>query len=334
MTQDNLTSALSGQSYLTSPLSGEASGLSQPSLSSIPPHEAANAPVFAQTSSSEALYNEVVARVNADPNAAVLRASLAERLIDDNGKVAQTDADVALKDVIHPEQHARSELVVSKWSHPSVGANSVVTFRDTDTGDLYVLMAQKYINAQHPELGLSNVLEVPGGHMEAKSAVGATNPLSSYDYNLATTATRELKEETGLALSDKLATSLGTLSDDKRVIDNPRQGIEENYHFHLEGKLKDLPPVHGSDDVAASFWVKMDDITANRGIGRQDRDSGQWRYHFKDATGKDFAIRDDLGEAIDVASQRLGAPLHETQPSPMIGAGQVSQQARSNDFVR
>lgn len=313
----------------------------QPALTSPLSSGAANESVFlaqaAQTSSparaTEALYNEVIARVNHDPHAAELRESLAARLIDDSGVVAKTHADVAVKDVIHPEQHEHAQLVVSKWSHASVGANSVVTFRDTDSGDVYVLMAQKLLDKQHPELGLSTVLEVPGGHMDAKPAVGGV--LTAYDYNLAGTAARELKEETGLALSEKLATSLGTISDDKRVIKPERQGIEENYHFHLEGKLNDLPPVHASDDVAASFWLKMNDITANRAMGRQDRYSGQSRYHFKDAQGTDFKVRDDLGEAIDVASHRLGVPLRDAQPSPIVvGAGQVSHQVRGNTAAR
>ena len=281
--------------------------------------------------SAEEIYNDLMNRIKNHPDSARIRASIAARLIDDLG-VLNKDADAAIHDTIHPDQHKHEQVVVSKWSHASVGANAVVTYQDVDSGETYVLLAQKYNVKDAPELGLSPVLEIPGGHMDAKPALGGN--VSDYDFNLSKTAARELKEETGLALSDQLATSLGALSDDKRVIESSRQGVEENFHFHMKGHLQDLPQVQGKDDIAASFWVKLSDLSANHSLGRQDRDSGKWRYHARTPEGNVLPIRDDLGEAIDTAAQRLGVPLREEQPSAMVGAGTVSTQSRISQMAR
>jgi hypothetical protein len=85
--------------------------------------------------------------------------------------------------------------------------------------------------------------------------------------------------------------------------------------------------VHGRDDIAEAMWVKLSDITANRSMGRQDRDTGKWRFHYQDAHGQDYPIRDDLGEAIDMAATRLGINLKEATPSPQVGAGVVNRSA-------
>jgi hypothetical protein len=325
----SMESTIAVQPIATSPLSSDG-GIALPSSSRANQH------------SAEQVYDELMARINTNPHAQELRSSLAARLLDDAGALDK-GADVAIKDTIHPEQHQHAQAVVSQWSHPSVRANSVVTFKDVDSGDVYVLLAKKYKDDAHHELGTREDFVIPGGYMAAKPALGA---VGDYDNNLAQTAARELRDEAGLALSEKLASSLGTLSDDKHVAKPDRQGVEENFHFHLEGRKADMPLVAAKDSLAESFWVKLSDIEANHNLSRQARESGQTRYHFKDATGASMAIRDDLGEAIDVASHRLEQPLKEaalmpaTPPTLSIdassaqGEGKLQVASRSAAFGR
>lgn len=298
-------------------MSTEMTFAAQPSLSSPIASDggiALSASSRANQHSAEQVYDELMARINNDPHAKELRSSIATRLLDDAGALDK-GADVAIKDTIHPEQHQHAQAVVSQWSHPSVRANSVVTFKDVDSGDVYVLLAKRYKDDAHHELGTREDIVIPGGHMAAKPALGA---VGDYDANLAQTAARELRDEAGIALSEKLASSLGTLSDDKHVAKPDRQGVEENFHFHLEGHKADMPVVAAKDNLAESFWVKLSDIEANHNLSRQARESGQTRYHFKDASGAAVAIRDDMGEAIDVASHRLEQPLKEAVPVPTM----------------
>ncbi len=267
----------------------------------------------------ERVYDHVMEIINQRPDADRLRASLAARLSDDLTRGAEKP--IALRDTVRPEQHPHAELTVSPWAHPSVGANAVVTFKDTASGEIYLLLAQKYNDRTNPQAGYNPVLEIPGGHMEVRAPEGSTP--KPFDVNLAHTSARELFEETGLALNPILATSLGTVSDFKRATEPSRQGLEEQFHYHMQGDATNLPSVQGKDDVAHAFWIKLSDIKVDRTLPKQERESGRWRYHLHVPQG-DFPIRDDFGDAIELAGTRLGIKLDEISPKTSIIAANAT----------
>ncbi len=249
---------------------------------------------------AESLMSSIVAVVEAHPDPR-LKPSLVAYLADSLG-FSEYGRDAT--DTIAPQTHEHSTVAMSHFDRASVGSNVIVTVADTNTDEIYVLMAQKYKDPKRPELGLQDKLITVGGYMEAHAAEGAPNPSKPYDKNLAECAIRELKEETGIELPENYRPeSLGTRSDYRMTSDPRQHGVTEDFHVNMYGTADNLPEVTAQDDIAALHWVKASTIFKDDTIPPQEHNSDISRFTgvvIDPQTGEDkvMAIRDDHGEPL------------------------------------
>lgn len=240
---------------------------------------------------------------------AIFLESAATRLADDLGMSMYGRQ---FTDRIQPNRNGNKSLEINPWNHTGAGATCVVTATDRATGEIYVLMARKFKDAKHPELGYADDLILPGGYISAKPLEHAE--AKKHDFNLAETAKRELEEETGLRFGENYQPiSLGADSRAGYSNDPRLHTINEFFHFSLplnEGPAF-LPKVEGRDDIAMAGWVKASDIGIRTDLPPQPFGSKLSRFQVNTSQGP-INLRDEHGEyllkAIRQIEQQQGLP--------------------------
>jgi len=275
-----------------------------------------------------------VVEAHPDPR---LKESLAAYLVDSLG-FSEYGRDVT--DTIAPETHDHKTIAVSHFDRTAAGTNVIVTVADTNTDEIYVLMAQKYKDPKRPELGLQDQLITVGGYMEAHAPEGAPNPDKPYDKNLAECAMRELKEETGLELPDGyVPQSLGARSDYGFTNDAREHTVVEDFHVNMYGDVNNLPSVTAQDDIAALHWVKASSIFRDDTIEPQPHGSSTSRFTAEVTNPQTGAtmpmyISDHMGEplekAVGEAVKTLGF-LHSNPEGQANAASNTEPETYGND---
>lgn len=232
---------------------------------------------------------------------AIFLESAATRLADDLG---MSDFGRQFTDRIQPNRAGRKSFEMNPWNHTGAGATCVVTATDRASGEIYVLIARKYKDAEHPELGYADDLILPGGYITAKPLENAD--AQQFDFNLAATAKRELEEETGLDLQGVKPISLGADSRAGYSNDPRLHTVNEFFHFplQLQNGAASLPPVSGRDDIAIAGWVKASDIGIRNDLPPQPFGSKLSRFQVNTAQGP-INLRDEHGEYLLKAIRQI-----------------------------
>ncbi len=266
--------------------------------------------------SDRELYDGITALVSSRP---ALKESLATRLADE---VNTTMYGRAVRDTIAPETHANEYMYLSPYARPGAGAASFVTYTNTTTGQVYVLLGLK------PE----GDLVPPGGYMEVHEPEGGKEGKVS-DPNLMETSRRELREETGLDIDKRFKPkSMGVCSEYGITNDKRLHTIVEGFHYNLFGTTDTPPEVHGLDDLKTAAWVKAEDIFISPATNRQQHGSGESRFLAR-MNGENHMtpIRDHYGEhvihAISMARHSMHQ-LHNARPVSVIQTAQAQTQGK------
>lgn len=126
--------------------------------------------------------------------------------------------------------------------------------------------------------GVPHVLLIRRGGIPGKGTYAVPGGFVDGDEYLLTAALRELREETGLELSD--AEAMSRLKG-QHVFDDPERssrGRVITHAFHFEFPAGSLPDVEGLDDAVEACWVKLSDLPNYR--GRFFEDHGAILRHF------------------------------------------------------
>jgi bifunctional NMN adenylyltransferase/nudix hydrolase len=126
--------------------------------------------------------------------------------------------------------------------------------------------------------GVPYVLLIRRGGIPGKGTYAVPGGFVDGDEYLLTAALRELREETGLELSD--AEAMSRLKG-QHVFDDPERssrGRVITHAFHFEFPAGPLPDVEGLDDAVEARWVKVADLAQYR--GRFFEDHGAILRHF------------------------------------------------------
>ncbi len=120
-----------------------------------------------------------------------------------------------------------------------------------------------------PPGGEDHVLLVKRGGVNGYGQWAAPGGFLELDERLIDAAFRELREETGLVLSDDEARVALV---DTAVLDDPDRAargriITHAFHFHLH---RDLPEVAGADDAQEARWVPVSQLAAMHGTFFED----------------------------------------------------------------
>ncbi len=113
--------------------------------------------------------------------------------------------------------------------------------------------------------GVPHVLLIKRGGVPGKGTYAVPGGFVEAGEYLLTSALRELREETGLQLSDAEALSRLT---GKHVFDDPERssrGRVITHAFHFEFPAGPLPDVEGLDDAVEARWVPLSDLPTYRG---------------------------------------------------------------------
>lgn len=199
----------------------------------------------------------------------------------------------AIQDRVFPETHEHATMYISPYARPGAGAAAFVTYTDTNTGEVYVLLGLKP----------NGELVPPGGYMEPHDPEGG-NPNKPSDFNLMETSRRELEEETGLHVDKSYKPdSLGTNSD-YGIANDPRlHTIVEGFHYSLFGPMEKMPKVEGKDDIQAAVWVKASDIQASRPLTTSPQETQGAKYSVKMGE-KTLPIKEQYGHGVELAVLR------------------------------
>lgn len=266
--------------------------------------------------SDRELYDGIAALVSDRP---ALKESLTARLADE---VNTSMYGRAAHDTIAPETHAHEYMYLSPYARPGAGAAAFVTYTNTTTGQVYVLLALK------PE----GNLVPPGGYMEVHEPEGG-KPDKPFDQNLMENSRRELLEETGLKINAKYKPkSLGVCSDYGISNDKRLQTVVEGFHYNLFGAQDTPPEVHGMDDIKEARWVKAEDVFVAPLGQRQEHGSANSRFMVKwGNTNEMIAVRDDYGEhvvrAISIARHSM-KHLDHVKPAAVIQTAEAQMQGK------
>ena len=134
---------------------------------------------------------------------------------------------------------ARKGKYVYEYPHPAVTADCVVF--GYDGKEVKVLLIKRGREKKASTTAYEGEWALPGGFLDVKK-----------DKNIARTAARELKEETGLGLSDNEFKEVGTYSDIKR---DPRERVITVAHY----ALVKLAEVQADTDAEKAEWYTLKD---------------------------------------------------------------------------
>ena len=165
---------------------------------------------------AEQMYHLTRNLVNAHPEAEKLRQSLVTALTYDS-----RDGGSHYGTTMHDSfagTDSPSTVYTSPYARSGAGATVALTFGDTDTQDVYVLLARK-IDPVTKQLRPQYIM--PGGYLDAHEP-GKLDSALPYDKNLAATAVRELHEETGLKLPEGYEPHPLSVNSDYNVSNDPR----------------------------------------------------------------------------------------------------------------
>lgn len=255
---------------------------------------------------AEQTYHLVRNLVNAHPDSEKIRESLITALTYETPK-GREEWGATMSDHFAGKD-SPSTIYTSPYARPAGGATIAVTYGNTDTQDVYALLARK----RDSNTGqLRNEYILVGGYFEAHEP-GNPNSKAAFDQNLATTAIRELHEETGLKLPEGYKPHPLSVSSDYGVSNDPRlHTINAFYHVGLTGALHSRPNLAPHDDIADLVWVNAKDISFNPAIGPQPFGSDKSRYVVHTPNG-DMNLRDGFGEALDLAVARTRGIMTES----------------------
>ena len=135
---------------------------------------------------------------------------------------------------------AKKGLYTYEYPHPAVTADCVVF--GYDGKELKVLLIKRGTEKEASTTAFVGEWALPGGFLDVEK-----------DKTIAHTAARELKEETGLKLSVKAFTEVGTFSDIKR---DPRERVITVAHY----ALVKLSEVEANTDAEKAEWFSLADI--------------------------------------------------------------------------
>ncbi|MBQ9474863.1 MAG: NUDIX hydrolase [Bacteroidales bacterium] len=134
---------------------------------------------------------------------------------------------------------AKKGKYIYEYPHPAVTADCVVF--GYDGKEVKVLLIKRGREKESSTTAYEGEWALPGGFLDVKK-----------DKNIARTAARELKEETGLALSDNEFKEVGTYSDIKR---DPRERVITVAHY----ALVKLAEVQADTDAEKAEWYTLKD---------------------------------------------------------------------------
>ena len=135
---------------------------------------------------------------------------------------------------------AKKGKYVYEYPHPAVTADSVVF--GYDGKELKVLLIKRGKEKEASTTAYVGQWALPGGFLDAVT-----------DKNVAFTASRELKEETGLSISAKDFKEVGTFSDIDR---DPRERVITVAHY----ALVKLSEVKADTDADKAEWFALNDV--------------------------------------------------------------------------
>ena len=135
---------------------------------------------------------------------------------------------------------AKKGKYVYEYPHPAVTADSVVF--GYDGKELKVLLIKRGKEKEASTTAYVGQWALPGGFLDAEA-----------DKNVAFTASRELKEETGLSISAKDFKEVGTFSDIDR---DPRERVITVAHY----ALVKLSEVKADTDADKAEWFALNDV--------------------------------------------------------------------------
>ena len=135
---------------------------------------------------------------------------------------------------------ARKGHYIYEYPHPAVTADSVVF--GYDGKELKVLLIKRGEEKEASTTAYVGQWALPGGFLDAEA-----------DKNVAFTASRELKEETGLKISAKDFKEVGTFSEINR---DPRERVITIAHY----ALVKLSEVKADTDADKAEWFALKDV--------------------------------------------------------------------------
>ena len=255
---------------------------------------------------AEQMYHLTRNLVNAHPEAEKLRESLITALTYDTDK-GKSNFGATMTDHFAGKD-SPTTVYTSPYARSGAGATIALTYGDTDTQDVYVLLARKKDPSRPGQLTQHYIM--PGGYLDAHEP-GKLDSTLPYDKNLAATAVRELQEETGLKLPEGYTPHFLSANSDYNVSNTPLlQTVNAFYHVGLTGPGASVPKLAPGDDVAELTWVNAKDISFHPEVGPQTYDSDKSRYTVH-MPGGDMNLRDDFGGPLDEAVKRTRAIMAE-----------------------
>ena len=135
---------------------------------------------------------------------------------------------------------ARKGQYIYEYPHPAVTADCVVF--GYDGKELKVLLIKRGTEKEASTTAYVGEWALPGGFLDAET-----------DKNVAFTASRELKEETGLTISAKDFKEVGTFSEINR---DPRERVITIAHY----ALVNLSEVKADTDADKAEWFSFADV--------------------------------------------------------------------------
>jgi 8-oxo-dGTP pyrophosphatase MutT (NUDIX family) len=260
------------------------------------------------------------------------RESLITRLLN-QGKITMYGAHIS--DTLPKDKPGRDGYEAHPYRKAGTGANVIVMYTDETTGKLKILLGMKYKHPADHKQGLTGKFITFGGYMKPAPLEGIFKPDQldeeerdkteesllrggdtyasikketseidlSFDQNLASTARRELVEETGLACDPKecIQVSLGTSSDYGKTNDPRLHTVVENFLFSFKSLNPDK--INPGSDIAKIVSVDVDDIKIDKTFPAQIYGSPISRYSIE-IDGEKYPVVDQYGEVIEQAKHR------------------------------